>query len=320
MTIIKNPYKTVIGKAMNIKASLEAVENVELATKMLTENYSNLMNGAGNNDSVAGGIVLHNSPEQVQVRPFQFVITTLDPAGLARNTGKQLVVGDARPFTAVTRTDGQTRVANVMEFVVLQAIIAAQMKWADGDYQTIAALSPVMQRVYCRWIGGIIKRRLRLDEHASIRVRALAAYYFQCQFVEGDEINETQARAMTAAALRHSGCDNSFEQTLMDVGMIADLHDFVATLKKSIPDALQLDSLDTGILLEQLAGTWFGFGGRQLAMCAADHPPTFAALLYASMAQNGYRKAGLAEIADQFKGNKGGSEYIRNFSMLLGLN
>ena len=319
MPIIESAYDTTVGRAMNIKASIQAAEDIQVSSQLLTENYESTMHAVGNTTMVRGGLVQHGTFEQEQVRPFTLVFVTLDPAGLARNTGNKLVVGDVRPFSSISRTDNRPRVVNLMEFTTLRALMAAQICWSNGDYQTIAGLSPVLAKVYCRWISETLTRFYRLDVMTAIKVRAIAAYFFQCQFTEQTELNEMQKRAMIATALRASGGDKTLEDMLFDLDVIDGIEGFILALKKSIPEAVQLDQLDTGVLLERAMGTWFGFNGKHLAAAALEHPPTFASLLYVSFGQNGYRKAALATIAEQFRGPKGGSEYVRNFAMLLGL-
>ncbi len=124
---------------------------------------------------------------------------------------------------------------------------------------------------------------------------------------------------MAAQACRAAGVPlNDFEHVLSDVDSIDSVEDFVAVLQNQLSTP-RLDNFNVGVLAQIMMGTWFGFNGRELAVAAIEHPPTFAAMLYMSFAQNSYRKAGLAQVSEAFKGSRGGAEFVRNMQLQLKL-
>ena len=320
MPIYKSAYHTTIGRGLDVSKSRQAAEDTEIASSILTTHYADYMHGSMNGEDVQGALVTHDTASEAMIRGFIFPMV-LDNPRAAANSGKKLVFADARPYMSQARNDmNRSRITNLMEFEMLRATTAATIAWNEKGAAAIMNLGPVLQQVYCRWLSRTIARRFSLDAMARIRLRVIAAYFFQCLFTDAKEFTESQKASIVASACRSSGVNYlDYENFFTDVDVIDGLNDFISVTKKLLPEAVQLDRLDAGIVMEQIQGTWFGFVGRPSAAAALEHPPTFAAMLYMSFAQNGYRKAPLSVESEAFKGAKGGAEYIRNVQLQLGL-
>lgn len=328
MTILQSAYQTFIGRPYReaAKKVASACQDAQHATQLLTSNYYDYLNlpqetGQSTTGVYCGALVTHGSPAEALIPPFPFPIIVEDLVSAGRGqTALHYLVGDARPFMRANREASEKcRVVNQMEFELLRVLLSATMHWLTQGPHHLLNMGPVMGQVYCRWLADTIGKRFELDGTARLQLRVIAAYFFQCNFSVNTKPSEQQKTAMVALACRSAGVPLvEFERVLADVDMIESAEDFVATVKRVL-DTPRLDNFNIGLLSQIMQGTWFGFNGRELACAAIEHPPTFAALLYMSFAQNSYRKAPLAQTSENFKGNKGGADFVRNMQLQLKL-
>lgn len=325
MTIAKTAYHTFIGRSRFVDKVKMGIEDAQNNVGTLTNNYFDylgisLTNGLNNEgDNFVGCLVTHDTTSEALIPVFVYPMIVEDLGFKTKAGNKQFyVVGDVRPFTRGNKqASAKSTVVNTMEFELLKTLMAAELSWLTKGPQFLASMSPVLSQVYCRWIGDTISRRFELDMTQRQMVRVLAAYFFQCCFSNTTKINDQQKSSMVAQACRSAGVPIvEFERILNGVDTIDSAEDFCFVLKKQLATP-RLDDFNIGLLAQIMMGTWFGFNGRDLACAAIEHPPTFAAMLYMSFAQNSYKKAGLAQVSENFKGSKGGSEYVRNVKLQL---
>lgn len=336
MTIAITAYDTFIGSSAITPKLVHAIEDAQYPGNILTTNAADYLSGdtpyvpadqtfiskmSHTPIGVSAGLVTHTDPKEAMIPSFaypMFVISPLQDKG--SDYRRACLVGDARPFMRAQKvTSSGCVVVNQMEFELLRVLIRCGMYWLERGPQNLLAISPILPAAYARWLGDTITRRFELDLTQRQIARLICAYFFLCCFTNEKELNGQHRAAMAAQACRAANVPiNEFEHILRDLGVITSAADFTLVLKKCLQTP-RLDEFNTGLLSMIVQGTWFGFNGRELAVAAIEHPPTFASMLYMAFAQNGYRKAGLAVTSDNFKGAKGGAEFVRNMQLQLGL-
>lgn len=321
MPIYKSAYETKVGRGMDISRPRRELEDLQVSTRIPTMNYGDYMGAAGDEaGKTVGGLITSGTAGELLIRHFSFPMLVNDPLSPG-NSPTKILFGDARPYTAASRSEaGRSRIVNTMEFEQLRVLMAAGINWTNKGTQTINNIGQVAAQVYCRWIERVLRKKFALAPMPSLKIRVLAAYFYQCLFLDDKELNESQRRIMAVMACRASGSDyDAYSSMLEGLGMIDGLDEFVGVIKRVVDDAIQLDNLDSGVVIELMMSTWFGHTGRALAAAAIEHPPTFVSMLYMSFGQQGYRKAVLSQISEDFRGHKGGNEFIRNMQLQLGL-
>lgn len=328
MTILQSAYDTFLGRVSReaIKRVVIACQDAQHNTGLLTANYYDYLSlpqevGHNTNGVYRGALVTHGSPAEALIPAFIYPVIVEDPTASAKgDTPLHFLVGDARYFMAANRNSAERcRIVNQMEFELLRVQLATGMSWLADGPQKLLNMGPVMGQVYCRWLAGTIGKRFELDGTERLKARVVAAYFFQCNFIHNVAINGQQKAAMVALACRSAGVPQvEYENLLKDVTVIESAEDFVTVLRQVL-DTPRLDNFNIGLLSSVMQGTWFGFNGRELACAAIEHPPTFAALLYMSFYQNSYRNAALAQVSADFKGSKGGADFVRNMNLQLKL-
>lgn len=316
MPIFRTGYETTAGRNIDITKAKAEVENAQLASRTLHDNYIDHMGGVYP-ELIRGALVTHGSAAEGLTRNFPLPILINDPT----NPKIQLLVGDAKPYMSLGRdSNGMARVTNLTEFEQLRAMLNATLLWLDKGPQTLLSINPVMQSVFSAWIADRMAGKLKLERPTAQRLQILAAYYFQCLFTDAKELSEQQQRAMIASACRSARTDAAkHEQMFEGIGVIDGLGDFLVVVKKTLTEAVQFDGMDVGTTMTLMAPSWFGFNGPMLSMAALEHPPTFAAMLYMSFGQNSYRRSGLATSSEPFRGPRGGNDFVRTMQATLGL-
>lgn len=319
-------YGTFVGKYFDqaaITKSIHGIEDALVSGDFLLENAVNEYTGfevqnQGENfpscERVVPALVTHSTPAEVAIKPFAFPIVIKHPADY---TKRVLVVGDGRPFMKPDHKNGMgSKVVNTMEMMLLGTMMKLTGRWVAGEKSRLLDLGFVQQQVFSRWVSDGVSNWFELDLDQRQKLKILAAFYYQCLFHDAENFGEIARNLMVQTAFKAAGVNN-FDHRIHfeDIEHIPTFEAFIAEAKR-ILDTPRVDALNIGVWTKIIGGTWFGFNGREIANAALEHPPTFLAMLYVSFAQNGYRKAGLSRISENYKGPKGGLEFVRSVQLM----
>lgn len=323
MTIFRTAHDTRTDRASIIDRHVDACVTLEGVEGRLTHNAMRLPSTGGGSANLAAskepgtvriGIVTPLTVPETQMLPFFHPLEVKFPA-LGDKPAYTLLVGDARPFLK-RAGERELMVTNAMELEFLTTRLALTAEWLANGPLNIYRISATMVKIYSSWIANRLTSVYALDLQEQAHIRIIAAHFFQCLHSERSEIVPENHRATAAVLSRQLNVStNEVDSVIEHCGVVTDIDDFVVKLK-SLLNTPRLTNLNTGTLVTLMSGTWFGVGGAQSAGVAIEHPPTFAAMVYLSFDQRGYRRAGLAEVAKSFKGAQGEVEIVRSIKRI----
>lgn len=226
-----------------------------------------------------------------------------------RRDAPNLVV-DARAMVKLTRNSDQPWVvSNYNEFDLMRVRSRFQLLWQSEDYarQNLLRVGDLPAIVWVNWISKTLSYRLSLDPLQQLHLAVLCGYYYVCLFNTEGEFNDT-AKAKSAVMI--SRWTNTSVSEVLEVidsqPYYATIRDFVDNAKRSI-ETSRMEQLNLGLLYVLLGGSWYGSSSsRETVGVALEHPPTFLALINASLQLRSFRSANLAKVVQQ--ATKGGND------------
>lgn len=321
MPIFKTPQDTRAARGLKPTVFVETCQEIQQRSKRLTSTdfeaggYSTLSSnrdlpkepGAYVYGVINGGI----EAERHLAQAFHPIVVPMPKIG--DQVAYNIMVGDVRPFTRVEGSSVQITALKGYLLVRVRTILSTL--WANGQHGAIGHISPLLGSIFGSWIADVIQYNYKLDGADFVRMRICAAYYYRCLHSEATEVDVSNRRALAAVLARHLHVEpNEVEDVIEKVGVIKGLEDFVIKLKDYLK-APQLTNFDAAAFVTLMGGSWHGFGGADMSVCALEHPPTFVAMVYMSFSERGFKTTGLAQKVERFRKND--KEIVKGVERLL---
>lgn len=242
------------------------------------------------------------------------------PISVFNFRNKNYLCTDLRLFITkgTSPSDIMKGVRNQTEFDFAKSRAILSMRWCSGSASSIRNTLGFAAATYATWIGQTLARAFALDykDQTIVNVIAFAFYrgLFDNEFDISDE-GTRQALAMTLA--RDMKVPPEFGFDVLDkLGPMSDVNALCESISKNLEN-LRPERFNPAILLNLIANSWFGQGAKEILSVALEHPPTWCALVYASIKQRTYKNSNIAQITERI-GKRGVSDnYVMSYNNLV---
>ena len=221
---------------------------------------------------------------------------------------------DVRPYISNKRGEFRVTSSGDFEFSILRASLESY--WVTSGPEDIASVGSFPVTAYARWVAEAITRRMALDAQTQMDLTILAAFFYLCQLRQSTELTETDRIKMGGQIARATNinaevCINRIE-SLPHINRISS---FIELAKETI-DNVRLEKLNTGLLVAVTSGGWFGANAQEILAVGLEHPPTFLAVLYASLNNRSYHRSHFAKNIQALDRKGAGKEFTYNLKRL----
>lgn len=229
-----------------------------------------------------------------------------------------VVVFDARSLVTSVR-DKYTSGLPIRDIPKFQAMVlhsSLALAWTNNDVNKVRDISDYPFIVFSWWLAETIVKRYTLDGNAQLRLIALAAIWYQSNFVEftREEATNQYKTELTTVISRTIGIRLPELPDLVDKWpVIYQISDFVDVVKDTIITP-KLADMNTSTLVSTVAGSWIGPIGREQIVAALEYPPQWVTLCLQAASDRGYKVAKLTQIAERNSFKK----YIGSFAQNVG--
>jgi hypothetical protein len=205
------------------------------------------------------------------------------------------VVGDLRRFGRYDQHQKTfvVKVRNDYGFQLTRTIL--NQIWLDSAPSTLANCSPLPMKLYGVWISDAIARRYALDPQEKLRLQVLSSIFYAGLFYDIHDHWDKNRIAMQVKRAVNVDPKFIFEMLEYVPKPISGLLEFVEIVKEAI-DTVRLKDLNHGILYAVLKNTWYGVNQDGTVAVALEHPPTWLAMLYASITDRSYSKSQVTDM------------------------
>lgn len=318
MTIYRTAYDTFLGQSHKTDRFVEAVVNLDIHTDFLIKNSAVFIDAPKATIDYPGtvlpSVISPCTATEANMVPITFPTLVKVPA-VGSVGEREFLVSDARTMIRGTSRETAT-VTNQRDFEFLRARTILGALWLGKGTQPIHALSSLLPAMYAFWLADKIAQRYVLDADEQVKARCVAYHFYQCLFIEPKEPDENDQRKVSIVASRLVFANPKIAMDIFaKLPHITGAAHFITVLQQVLQNP-RIDDLNVGTLANLMAATWYQEGKEQ-AVVAIEHPPTFCAMVYSAFAQRGFRNTQLSKTLEKFKGAKGEAEVQRAISIVL---
>ncbi len=263
------------------------------------------------------GSVLQVGPRSQAVPVFQQPLTALEFGD--RNNKPEIVI-DCRGYVKTDRSSGARYIANASEYEFNMDRAILQLFWQKYTKSDLLRVGDLPGITFTNWISRTIAGKLGFDPEQQMILTVVCAYYYTNLFYEQVEYDDQVKTKSAQIIARWTRIPVARIFEIIDpLEYLANIKEFVGAIHKSI-ESPRVEPIDVGFLYALLGSGWFSTS-RETVCVALEHPPTFIALIKASMESRSYRSATIAKVA--LMAVKGGNDkdFLNGLAFLLkGLN
>lgn len=316
MTIYATPYDTTVGKGLVVSHAVQELQQAIITTGFPKQVNTNPIVDFKTTEGVVPTLVTRTTLEEVNI-PY-YAHPVLVDFSIASRAGERYVVGDARPFIVnATKPGEDLHVKNTAEFNFCRARTALTALWINEGTTAFRYLAPVPVGVYASWVSENIARRFALDGGDQQLIAIAAAFHYYSLFDDTKVVSEDYIERIAYVIAKATFASTEKVIQLMKQNpQMSSLQDMIDTIKVACANP-RLDNLNVGVLVEIIAFSWYGTNAREIAAVALEHPPTFLVMVFNAFSDRTYRNSPLARLAERYRGNKGGDEFVRSLQSLM---
>lgn len=247
-----------------------------------------------------------------EVPPFAHPITII---GDTNRLEDDYIVVDGRGFMRVDSL-GQYTVSAKSEYDFMAMRAFLQKVWNEGHPADILNCGTIQLTAWIRWVSESIATRLGLDPVAQMRVAAIAGVYFLSLYKKDSEDAKDNILKMATQVARASyiPVEKVLEIT-EELEPMMNITDFCNTLATA-GETIRLEKFNPALLFGILCSGWFGSNAREIVAAALEHPPTWAALVFMSLTNRGYRNCAIARYVEGANKGDAGRTFTYNLARL----
>lgn len=220
--------------------------------------------------------------------------------------GSKIVVFDARPFLTTIRSQvdligSRLQVRDMPKFQAQVLLAQMALMWEEGEVNRIRDISDLPFAVFAWWMSETIGKRYALDNNHQVDICALAAIWFQSNFVNmsKDDADERYKAELASVITRTVGIRiPHLEEIIEKYPVIDQISDFL-TACREWTDSRKLDGLNESVFTSAIGGSWFGPIGREQIVVACEYPPMWITMVLQSLIDRGYKQAPLTRITER---------------------
>lgn len=305
MTIHKTAYSTTICDGFRMERTLDAIREANIREYMQPfDSCIALRTTRG----AIGAVPAFNHPIYLGEGQRH----TID------NHNGPLLAVDLRPACRTDRRAGQI-MSSSEEFSVINTTLykarlyrgALNSVWIQQGPAALRSITPMAMSVFASWVSETLGRRYGLDPRTQYDLMILAAIFYSSNHVDGlefDKMVENRQLAAISTSLKVSVEDviKAYDTTKL----ILSTEDFCNKVKNYLNN-IRLEELNTAILVQLMAGTWYGDNAPENAAVALEHPPTWLALLLEAYTNTAMKRSNIARICERRQYHEGLEQLVR---------
>lgn len=217
---------------------------------------------------------------------------------------------DLRQMVSVNQEQMQATVRNDSEFqFALQRFVLSGM-WAVGKYEAVYGLR-FPHLVFGDWLASNITRKFGLTMGDEVRLAVLGHIFYACQFTNDfSEDDLAKLKLRLAAEIYTEALVDDVYQTC---GKVDTIEEFCAACYKATNN-IRVKDFDVAGLFSVVAGNWYGINAGEIGLTSLVHPPTWVAMVFASLTQRSFKSSYVTKRVDGRNKRGVGDEFLKELT------
>lgn len=245
------------------------------------------------------------SKESKKVKPFSHPVFITEERSKKLQLPTNYSVVDLRPFCSGVK-DGELLMRDRLgcQLAMLRGELDVLWNMEQSWFKQVDGLA---MSAYSAYLSESVARRLMLDPEAQLQLSVIFGLYFYWTLTTDGESTWDDKELLKA-------CSVVSRTTMVSIDVIVDFVDGVTFpvnmtlsglcefIRERIPTK-RLESLDVPLLYALVSGGWQGANGRQIVAISLEHPPTWMAIVLATLDNKTAQRSQLFETLKRW--NKG---------------
>lgn len=310
MPYFETSYDTTPGRA--VKHSLDTA----LKEALVSGNLPNRQLGLEPVDQRRAVFVIGGTTDEMHIPPF------VHPYLIRNFKNQDYLVSDVRMFRATSQEfisdkDFEEAVRNKGEYALVKSRAALNLLWLGSGVARIRARFSFAGSVFASWLSQAISKAYALDALDQLRITAVSIYYYHSLFtaskrLEGEALEIAVVHTIKTTKLPAVEIYSLFEK----MGEISGIEDYCREVQNCIEN-VRLRDFNLPLLLNLIRNSWYGANAKEMLFVALEHPPTWIAIVYATLTERTYKSSSLYKIVEM-QGKRGnGDEFAMNYALML---
>lgn len=241
------------------------------------------------------------------------------PIEFVTASGENFTAIDIRSITAMRSSVNESfNVRNRSEYGLQVRRVVLQRAWNAGAYEDLRNISPLAAQVFARWIPEAITIKFGLDPAVQLDVSIITAFYFFCLFEPDTALSERDRNRLVTQVARAVNTNfERVEEVIDEMPHLGTIKEFCAAIRDKNLSS-RLERFQPGVIMTEVARSWFGTEARELVAVALEHPPTFLAILYSAVTDRSYYRSKLGDLVQRsFKKGDQLNDFTLNFNRVI---
>ena len=310
MPFNRTSYDTTVGK-------IDDMRKVELALKeaLITGALCNRRLGVDEIHQKRAVFVIGDSSESA-IPPF------VHPYLIQNFKNQDYLITDVRGFRGndkmiYTERDFELGVRNTTEYALVKSRAALNALWLGPDVSRIRARFSFAGSVFAAWLSQSISKAYALDFSDQMQLMAVSIYYYHTLFQAGTRLTDQALEIAVVHTIKATKLPAAEVYSLFEkLGDMSSIADYCTELKKVI-ESVRLHDFSLAMLLTLIRNSWYGTNAKEMLSVALEHPPTWIAIVYATLTERTYKASALYKLVEM-QGKRGNSdEFKMNYQELI---
>ena len=207
-------------------------------------------------------------------------------------------------------------IRNLTEFNFVKSRAILNLLWVNGDSAMIKNSLSLGTAVFSAWLTDTIVRAYALDFKDQSTISVLCAFYYLTLF-DNTSIDENYKERLAVHTIKATKIPADFVLTVLDkVGNMHSINDLIEAITR-ITENTRLKQFNLAVLLTLIKNSWYGTQVKEILAVCLEHPPTWLAIVFASLSERTYKNSMIFKIAERV-GKKGlADEFMANYRNLI---
>jgi hypothetical protein len=213
--------------------------------------------------------------------------------------------------------NGHNDIKNTAEFNFAVNRTVMNLLWLTGSSNVLKNTLAFAGIVYTTWLAEAISKNYNLDFGDQTTLAIITSCFYQSLFSEDSELTEESKQKMATHTMKASRAPSELVFKVMDqLKPMTNVEDYCEQVKTILSNT-RLNNFNLGTLLTIVRNSWYGANAKEIISVSIEHPPTFCAMVYASVIERTYKTSLIARISERF-GKRGESDnFIKAFNDIM---
>ena len=229
------------------------------------------------------------------------------------NSKNKWIALDLRPVVNVDKETKKVSVRNDSEFQLAVQRFVLTGLFAVGKRSGLYNIK-LPQFVFGDWLASSLTHKFGLTPGDQTRLAVLAMLYYQRLFTNQPFTEEDLSKFKLRLKKEFYG-EDTIDEVVTKAGVLETLDDLCKAFY-SVTENVRLKNMDYNVLVSVVSNSWFGINAHETTILALSHPPTWIAMVFASLTQRSFRSSSVSKTVEQRSKRGADEEFLKELSHL----